>query len=575
MARTKALLPSKGRTAKKGRLAARPPRQAGSLSSTAAGNGAMSMKAWSAWDAANFSKTRGFIYFPTLNTKKDLDEYTLIQLRQKSRWLYNNVGLAKRIIDGISKMVGSLTPVPQTEDKEWNTLALQSFINNAGADFVFDASGKFNFWSAQIMMTANRLLDGDILAVLTETQSHIARVMFYEAHQIGNAETALNQDQWQTGVRVSPQNRALQYRILTDDNTKSVDVDAADAILHCRFQRPCRQRGEPVMAHAINNLLDRAEILSYIKTGMKVANTIGYQITRSPSYSGPGLPALGTGSTEIDSPQDPTVKLLVEQAYTPGKTPVMAPGEEIKLLLDQRPHPNEIEGMDYLVRDIAWGTDMSPDLLWNIAAVGGADVRYLLADGAKTIEKMQDLSADQFCSRFYIYSTAKELKYGRLPPCKDPEWWKHGWQPEQKITVDITRDGKFYLDMHQRGMISLKRWFSASQGASWQPEVDDYLDERAYIMQGVKDRGMTYDEAFPPAPGASSRQEIVQAPPQVDPTPDSAPTKQVKTAPAPPTQALAPPQTINVNVGKPTTRSFVIRRPDGNVVTGEVTEVEN
>jgi hypothetical protein len=37
---------------------------------------------------------------------------------------------------------------------------------------------------------------------------------------------------------------------------------------------------------------------------------------------------------------------------------------------------------------------------------------------------------------------------------------------------------------------------------------------------------------------------------------------------------LSPPQTINVNVGKPTTRSFVIRRPGGAVVEGEITETE-
>jgi hypothetical protein len=327
------------------------------------------------------------------------------------------------------------------------------------------------------------------------------------------------------------------------------------------------------MAHAINNLLDRTEILSFIKTGTKAANTIGYQIVRSPTFVGPALPALGTGSTTVESP-DNTTQLLVEQAYTPGKTPVMAPGEEIKLLLDQRPHPNQIEMLDYLVRDIAWGVDMSPDLLWNIAKVGGADVRYLLADGQKTIEKMQDLIADQFCSRFYVYYISKELKNGRLPKCKDPEWFKHGWQPEQKITVDIGRDGKLYLDMHQRGMISLNRWFSSSLGASWQPEVDDYLDERKYIIDGIKGRGMTYDEAFPPAPGVASSQVITSTGAQPEEK-VTEPTKPVKSSPAPPTQALAAPQTINVNVGKPSTRSFVIRRPDGAVVTGEVTEKED
>jgi capsid protein len=494
-------------------------KQAAAPAPTSAGNGgnaAATMQAWSAWDGANWSQNRGWIYFPTLSTKRDLDTYTLTELRRKSRWLYGNVGLATRIIDGIAKMVGALTPVPMTDDKAWNEAALKKFTNDAGAEFVFDQSGKFNFWSAQPMMTACRLLDGDILGVLTSTQSGIASVMFYEAHQIGNAQQALNQDQWMNGVYATPQNRALQYRILTEDYTKSVDVSASDAIFHCLFRRPCRQRGEPALRHAVNNLLDRSEIMSYVKASSKNAASIGYQIVRTPAFSGPAqLPSLNVGPTDFTIPD--STKIKVEDAYSGTRVPVMNPGEEIKLLLDQRPHQNQLEFSDYLVRDIAWGLDISPDLLWNIAKVGGADVRYLLADAQKTVEAMQALLADQFCSRFWIYYIAKELKNGRLPQCKDPEWWQHSWQAEQKLTVDIGRDGKLYLDMHKSGLISLKRWFSSSLGASWQPEMSDYLDERKFIIDEIAKRGLTYDEAFPPAPGQQNitqRESTTGTPPE-------------------------------------------------------------
>lgn len=479
------------------------------------GNG-LTMKAWSGWDGANWSNNRGWIYFPTLSTKRDLDDYTLLELRRKSRWLYNNVGLATRIIDGIAGMVGSLTPVPQTDDKDWNQLAIKNFTNNAGAEFVFDVAGKFNFWSAQKMLTRSRLLNGDILSVLTETQSGIARCMFYEAHQIGNVgDTTLNQDQWCNGVRTGPQNQVLQYRILTEDGQKSVDIDAADGILLADLRWPCRQRGEPVMRHAITNLLDRSEILGFVKASGKNAAQIGYQIVRTPTFTGPGgLPALGTGPVDFTLP-DGTTKIKVEDAYSGTKTPVMNPGEEIKMLLDQRPHPNLLEGMDYLVRDICAGTPFSSDLLWNIAKLGGATARYVIADAQKGVEGEQALNADLFCSRYYIYHIAKELKAGRLPQCKDPEWWKHGWQPEQKLTVDIGRDGALYLDLHKSGLISLQRFFGAAYGGNWQPEIDQYLDERKYIKAGIKARGMSYDEAFPPAPGSQNiaqREQLTSSP---------------------------------------------------------------
>ena len=182
---------------------------------------AMTMKAWSAYDGANWSTNRGWIYFPNLDTTRDLDDYTLLQLRQKSRWLYNNVGLATRIIDGLAKMVGALTPVPLTDDKEWNQLALKKFMNDAGAEFIFDASGKFNFWSAQPMLTGNRLLDGDILGVLTETQSGIAQCGS-TTHQTGNANTTfLNQTKQAWRVYVGS-----GYRIVIPDD-QMVDISAS------------------------------------------------------------------------------------------------------------------------------------------------------------------------------------------------------------------------------------------------------------------------------------------------------------------------------------------------------------
>lgn len=507
------------RTKSRSRAAARRP---AANRQSANGHDALTMKAWSGYEGSNFSPSRGFVYFPTLDTKRDLDDYTLYELRRRSRWLYINSGFTTRIINGIANMVGSLTPVPQTGDKEWNQLAIKSFTNNFGSANVFDVAGKFNFWSAQPMMGRCRMIDGDILTVLTESQGGMARSMFYEAHQLGNAETTLAQDQWINGVRSTPQNRVLQYRLLTDPGAygdsgnqgqKSQDIDAADAILLANLLRPCRQRGEPVLRHAINHLLDRAEIMGFMKQGLKNTNQIGYYLARTAAFTGPStLPALGAGPID-QTLADGVTKVKVEEAFRGGKVPGLAPGEDIKMLLDQRPHPNQVEYLDYLNRDISWGTDFSSDVLWNITKLGGATVRYVLADAQANVEAIQELNADQWCSREWIYYIAKELKTGRLRPCQDPEWWQHGWQPQQKLTVDIGRDGRLYIDMHKSGLISLKR-FHSQQGRNWQVESDDYLNERQYIIEGVLNRmiklpdgttrPMTMEEAFPPGPGAAN-----------------------------------------------------------------------
>jgi capsid protein len=497
------------------------------------------------YEGARWSTARGYVYFPTLDTKRDLDSYSLREMRRRSRWIYVNIGFGTRCADGIANMVGSLTPVPLTGDKEWNQLALKSFTNTAGADLIFDVSGKFNFWSCQPMQTALRLVDGDILSVLTESESGLARVMFYEAHQIDNSnDVHLKQDQWENGVRFTPQMRSIAYRIVNEEGNRSVDIPAGSAILNCQFRRPNRLRGEPAFRHAINHFLDRAEIMAFLKQSSKNAAQIGFQIVKNaPTFDPmPSLPdapesLAGTGAgvheetpdfhecdTEEDEESTSNVrKVKIEDAFRGGKTLEMEPGEEVKMLLDQRPHPNQVEFLDYLNRDIAWGLGCSSDILWNIVKLGGATARYVLADAQQTlIEPNQQLLADQFCSRFWVYDIAKKLKQyeqsnGRigLPPCQDPEWWKHGWQPQQKLTVDIGRDGKLYLDMHKAGMISLKRYFGSTMGVDWKPEIDDYLDERAYIVQGVKARNLSMEEAFPPSAGVANITETVT--PQDDP----------------------------------------------------------
>lgn len=474
-----------------------------------------------AYDGANWwSTSRGYVYFPTLDSRKDLDSYTLFELRKRSRWLYVNSGFATRCVDGIANMVGSLTPVPQTSDKEWNQLALDSFMNFAGTAGIFDVGGRFNFWDAQVMMTTLRLIDGDILPVLTSwPDSNIAACMFYEAHQVDNSsDTTMDQSQWTDGVRTSPQGRPVQFRVVTGDQygnfspsrngQKSVDIDAKDACFHAQYRRPGRVRGEPALRHAINHLLDRSEIIGFTKASIKNASTIGFQITKQASEpsSMPSLspPPKGTGGGTQTVTLSNGRTVLAEDVLTGGKALEMDPGEEVKLLLDQRPHPNQIEFLEYLARDISWGVGCSSDILWNIYKLGGATVRYVMADAQQTlIEPAQCLLADQFCSRFWVYFLAKEMKRGALRPCKDPSWWKHDWQPQRKLTVDIGRDGKLYLDMHKSGLISLKR-FHSQQGQNWQDETNDYLDERAYIIKAVEARGLTMEQAYPPEPGSAN-----------------------------------------------------------------------
>lgn len=436
----------------------------------------------SAFDGAGTSTRRGYIYGPK-STKSELTQYTRETMLTRARWLVRNVGFAKRCSWGLARMAGWMSPVGLTKDKEWNKLGTDLFEKRYGASAIsFDAQGRQNFYSYQPLVTATRLQDGDFGTAFTQSASGLAQVMSYEAHQIGNSTNSTGTN-IRDGVWVNRLQRALGYNIL-DDDRKGTLIDASKFVLHSDFLSVGHVRGVSAFHHAINNLVDITEIKADLKTGIKIANRAGHYIlntlpqTRSSAPTGM-TPATGAATQQSDT------QWSIQDLYSPekaaGKSVELKAGQEIKTLLDQRPHPNTQAFLDELVRDIAAGFDMAPEVLWNIAALGGASVRYVMADAQKTVERMQQTLVDQFLTRFWLYFVSGEMAAGRLRPCQDKDWYVVGWQPPAKLTVDIGRDGRLSIDLHKAGMLTLQSWFGA-QGSDWKSHIDQAVEEYAYKL---------------------------------------------------------------------------------------------
>ena len=467
----------------------------------------------SGYDAANYSTRRGYVYFPTLNTQREVQPWSRLEMSRRSRYLTRNVGFAKRCTYGLAQMVGSLHPRPFTDDKDWNKLALSAYERRAERPLTFDRAGRYTAWSIQPVITRSRMIDGDFGAVLTSSQSGGAMCAFYESHQIGNGLQVFD-EQWRDGVRIIGE-RATQYRLLDPaDANKTVDIAAQDFILNADFLSIGHSRGVTALHHAITNMLDTTEIRSDVKLGIKIANRVGIYIGRSQPKGSAEPRGMGGGSPQtITTPAGDDI--LSENLWKGGKIIDPGVGAEIKTLLDQRPHPNSREFLEDLNRDIAWGVGISPDVLWNIAKLGGASVRYVLADAQVWIEAQQQLLVDQFLHRFWVYFISKEIKSGRLRPPTDPDWfWKVGFQPPAKLTVDIKNDGRLSIDLHRAGMLTLKRWYG-SQGLDEEEEIRQHVREYALKVKiiaeveaetGVK---IDYDRVFPPAPGQAPAGNII------------------------------------------------------------------
>ena len=442
----------------------------------------------SGFDAAQWSSRRGYIYYPTWDTRKELDTYSRLEMIRKARWAKRNIGFVRRCTNGIANMVGSLSPRALTKDREWNRLAEKAYANRAGNALTFDKMGKFNVDGYQNLITRTRFLDGDFLTVLTESDAGGAMVMSYEAHQVRNSSLRglpvqnLAND-WTDGVLSNNLNRPVAYRV-SDGNvltgeTKSVDIPASDCILNIDYDSCGWQRAPTHLHCAVNHLLDTAELSSDLKLGSKLANRIGYYVQNQLPRAAGGPPGMG-GAAPRQVSNGNGQNYMVEDTFRGGKMLSLEAGQEIKQLLDQRPHPNTLEFLEWLNRDIAWGLGISSDILWNIAKLGGATARYVMADAQQFLQVQQQLLVDQFLTRFWVYFCAKEMKAGRLPKCQDPEWWMVGWTPPAKLTVDIGREGRLSVELHQAGMLTLRRWYD-QQGLVLEHELRE--DVSAYALR--------------------------------------------------------------------------------------------
>lgn len=461
------------------------------------------------FQGADNSRLRSYVYFPELDTRREISSYTRLELLRKARFLYNNHGIAKRIVNGLARMVAGtgLTPQAATKDKAWNVRAEKYFAQQTDSAFAFDVGGRYGFGASQQAQLRFKYRDGDSASVLTESAAGNARLAFFEGHQIGTGSPAYGDAstaQWNDGVLPDRNNRATAYRILGDKGA-TTDIAAQDLIFFCNYERAGQHRGVTVLSGAVNHLLDAAEITGFIKTGVKLANQYGYWV-EYPQNSAPGAETASQrvgGNKNQQRIQTPSGPVTLKQIYGAGAIPDLPPGATLKFNSSSHPHPNNLSLIEFLIRDIAWGVGLSPEILWNIAALGGANTRFVLADAQAWIEEQQAELVRLYNSRVWIYTIAKGLKNGRLPKCEDPEWWNHVWIPPARLTVDFGREGNLQIEQLKMGVITYSRALGW-QGQDFETHTNRWLDEIAFIKAGLNktngaalkpdDRNLSWDD---------------------------------------------------------------------------------
>lgn len=446
----------------------------------------------------DWSLARGFVYFPELDSEREVDSWSRVELMRRTRAMYNGIGFVRGLINGIARMVcgTGLTVQPMTSSPEWNRKAQTVFAARTSSRQTFHLARKFSFNASQRAVVRGWMKDGDILSVLARTESGGLRVALYEGNQVatGHRDTG----GWVDGIRLDRHRGATAYRILTRDEKgkeQKADIGAEHCSLVSDFERVGQARGLSCLYHAVNRLLDRGEILAATTKGIKLSQQMAYvienQMPASGPSGGPGALSPGRPTVKVETPSGP---VTLEKFLASGQVQELAAGKTFRLVHDERPHPNIVNHLDGLVRDVSLGTGFFPEVLYNVAALGGANTRFVMASAQSRIEELQEILVETYTAHVYLAHIADAIDLGELE--FHPEWFLHTWLTPARLTVDFGRDGKLHLEQYKQGHITLRTLFGY-RGEDWKIETDDYLDEVAYKKAGAAKRGLTLAEAYP------------------------------------------------------------------------------
>ena len=476
--------------------------------------------AFAAYEATKIggNGSRAWVYMPTLDARRELTSYDRTELIRRAHWMYNNLGIAARAIDGVARYACPLVPQARSSNAAWNKKVEQLFEDACGtAPFGFDMGAEVNFYEAQPYILRQIALDGDFFWQKCLSKSGRGMVRFIGGESVGNSSSMPQGQDWVDGVLPDKFGRPQAYNVLAPGDSSKGKIVSADELHQVkRMYRRGYLRAPSWLARASNHLQDISEILGFEKASFKMNAQVAFVIT-SPDAGNIGLGAsrnkipTGTGGVTVDS------------LYNSSGVPQLQPGEKIESFTNTHPNTNFKAFLDYLMRDIAWGMGISPELLWDVAGAGGANTRYLLEDSNVFFRECQSVIREQFCRPFWTFWVWNEIESGRLENPGD-DWWRCDWIAPKPPSVDLGRDGKLYLSLVQAGLMSRKRYHNM-MGLDDETEEDDMINAASRLKAKCAAAGLHVSEVIPPMPGAAPTETIDETAPAepLTPTPEPEP----------------------------------------------------
>jgi lambda family phage portal protein len=453
-------------------------------------------------EAANWRpEERAWVQAQAQDSKVDISNGDRTRLLGLSRKLfYNNAIVRSAIRDKATYSVGAgITPQANSGDPAWDDAAEAWWADWSKSP---EISGRHDMRRLQMLVSEAVDRDGEIFCILTNKGEGMPAVQIVESHRVANPPDKL--DEIVDGVTLDRYARPLAYHVVEGDsfNQRTSRAINADLMLHVyEPERPDQVRGYPAVAVALNNLLDRDELLRFEMQAAKIGSSIGLVIQNATG-------ATGAEGFFGDLSKQNGESLTRETVFGGGMIPRLKATERVESFMMNRPNEKLDAHLEQYIRAAALGLGLPYEFIWDTSAVGGVAQRFIIQKAARAFSARQDVLIASFLGKLWTYAIANAIRSGQLPA--NPNWRRVEWQTPRSITVDVGREAQARRDDVKAGLMTLADFFG-EQGLDWKTAMQEIAAERQFasdlgIVVGVeRTEGATViDPALPAGDGGST-----------------------------------------------------------------------
>lgn len=431
-----------------------------------------------AFEGARWGGYRGWWFLPSLDTSRQMPEFSRTQIAKKNVWCYNNLGEPRALIDGlaIDEVDTAIWPKAMSSNPFFNKAVTNAFHQENHDARSFDLRAVDDAYMGQFTIRRSLRLIGDMFGQLVRPFADLygrvaPRLGFLPGYQCtseGQKEDATLHD----GIRFDRRTgAAISYRfalpgdnpadfLAGGDNRNYVELDAPDVLhFHDPFL-PDQCRGISTLAPVTRQMFSMDDIDRAETSGQLIRSRIAYAVETIGNDEAeiPKLP----GVTDVEVITNPDGSKTVIQKFISrdgSEVDVFTPPANMRIKTVESNRAGALDFRNFLARTMAHCTIYPPEWTLFISGLGQGTVARIVQERVQKIATFyrNNQIVPQFVERWYIYWLWQRIKAGAFNSVQGgvpDDWYLHRLIYPRNLSVDKGREGRLYDDRVGRGNMS-------------------------------------------------------------------------------------------------------------------------